>query len=343
MRPSHQPSTRLARRLLSDSELDREHLALLLEANALLSSSLSIERILDRLMDQVIEVLRAERGCVLMLEQGEWRFKTARAVDQTPVDETSFGISQSVIERVLQDGRALLTSDAQQDDRLRQQVSVGLHSLRSILCAPLSLQGEVRGVVYTDHRMEMGVFTGRQKELLVAIADQAGRALENAFLYEQLQQIHRISTEKARQELAETQAQLVESSKLAAVGQLAAGVAHEVNNPLGAIALNIGSLKKKASDPTSLRRLELMEGAVMRCQETIERLLRFSTPPRLQRRPVRLDHLLSETCQLLAPSLERAEILLNTQLAPVTIHADPDQLNQVFLNLMLNAQDALDG
>lgn len=325
--------------------LGKEHLELLLKVNSLLSSSLSIDVILELLMDQVVEVLKAERGFILLYdeEHGEWEFKTARAIDQETVRADSFGISRGVIDEVRQGGRAILTSDAQSDSRFRDQVSVGLHCLRSILCAPIMLGKEVRGVIYTDHRMETGLFSSAQKELLGAIADQAGRALENASLYQKLQRVHQESMEKARQELAETQAQLVQTSKLAAVGQLAAGLAHEVNNPLGAIALNVNALGKMIDDAVGRRRLELVRAAVARCQGIIQRLLRFSQPHPIERRTVELQKLLKETLQLLEPSLTAEKIELRLGLEPACVQGDPDQLSQVFMNLLLNARDALRG
>lgn len=325
--------------------LGKEHLELLLKVNSLLSSSLSIDEILELLMDQVVDVLKAERGFILLYdeERGDWDFKTARAIDQQTVHADSFGISRGVIDEVRQEGRAILTSDAQADSRFREQASVGLHCLRSILCAPILLGQQVKGVIYTDHRMETGLFSTAQKELLCAIADQAGRALENAMLYEKLQRVHQESMEKARKELAETHAQLVQTSKLAAVGQLAAGLAHEVNNPLGAIALNVGALSKKVDDAVGRKRLELVRLAVERCQGIIQRLLRFSQPHPMQRRTVKLHNMLKETLQLLEPSLTAQNIKLRLALDPVCIVGDADQLNQVFMNLILNARDALRG
>lgn len=325
--------------------LERDQLTLLLEAQKILGSSLSMEQVLETLIDQVIKVLGAERGFVVLRSSssGELEFKTARAIDKATVDSEGFQVSKGVIERVLDTGQAVLTSDARQDSRFRDQISVGLYSLRSILCAPITYAQKVQGAIYTDHPMEAGVFESAQKELLVAIAGQAGQALENAALYEQLQRVHETSMEKARQELAETQSQLMESSKLAAVGQLAAGLAHEVNNPLGAISLNLSALKRKLTDEGVRKRLDLMSGAVKRCSETIDRLLRFAHPSEAVLRPLELGQLITEVLELLRFQLREAGIKVRLELDDTLVMGEVTQLSQVFLNLFLNAEAALRG
>lgn len=333
------------RELGEDTEtFDREHLALLLRIGRILSSSLDIDRVLEALMDQVVAGIEAERGFIMLRgEDGGWKFRTARALDQQTVEGEDFTISRGIVLRVAEEGVPVLTSDAMQDARFHQQTSVGLYNLRSILCVPLSVQGRVQGVIYTDNRMEAGAFTAADRELLVAIAAQAAIALENAMLYEHLKEVHETSMDRARRELAQTQAQLIQTSKLAAVGQLAAGVAHEINNPLGAIALNLSGLKRALGDPALTRRLELMERALDRCRGIIERLLRFAHhAPAGAWDEVNLQEVLAESVGLLEPELKRLEIEVRVDCRPeLAVLGDAGELSQLVLNLLLNARDAL--
>ncbi len=324
--------------------LDREHLSLLLEVSELLSSSLDIEEILKTLMDQVINVIKAERGFILLRDdiESEWQFRTARAIDRESIDREEFKISRSLVERVAREGVSVLTSDALQDRRFRDQKSVSLYALKSILCVPLIIQGRILGVIYADNRMESSVFGTREKALLESIARQAAGALENARLYDTLRRIHEESMEKARKELAETQTQLFQSSKMAAVGQLAAGVAHEINNPLGAIALNISSIRKAISDERLQKRLEIVESATAKCKQIVQQLLRFSHPAFDALEKVDIQKLISSTLMLMEFHLRKENIELQLRVEePLSITGNMGELSQVITNILMNARDAL--
>ncbi len=130
---------------------------------------------------------------------------------------------------------------------------------------------------------------------------------------------------------------------MAALGQLAAGVAHEVNNPLGVLALNLSAFDGQVDDPRLKKRVELMRTAVKRGRQTIERLLNFAHPARATRREFPLHELLAETLELVRRQMELLEIELVSRLEPVWLDGDAAQLSQVFLNLLFNARDSLAG
>src|SRR5512145_674418 len=90
---------------------------------------------------------------------GEPTFPVARGMDQRTIDHPSFQVSRGVIERVAAEGRPLLSSDAQQDDRFSMRQSVFTLGLRSILCAPLVVRDHAIGVIYVDSRLRAGIFT----------------------------------------------------------------------------------------------------------------------------------------------------------------------------------------
>ncbi len=179
------------------SDLDNpavDRLALLYRVSQSFNSSLDLDLVLSRVMDQVVELTRAERGFVMLLEEnGEPIFRVARGMDQQTIQHPEFEISRGVVERVTREGEALLTSNAQTDERFRLRVSVQALGLRSILCAPLKVQGRITGVIYVDNRLQAGLFTPDDLELLSAIAHSAAIAIENARLY-------RLAVEKGRME-----------------------------------------------------------------------------------------------------------------------------------------------
>lgn len=324
--------------------LEKEHLELLLRASRMLGSSLDLQQVLDTLMDQAVEVLGAERGLILLREgnSGQWIPRCARSLDVETIVGEGFRFSRGVVDEVMRTGSPVVTSDALEDERFRESASVNLFSLRSVLCVPLKGGAQQLGVIYLDNRLTSGAFGEQEQSLLEAIAGQAAIAMENAMLYAQLRQVHETSMERARQELAQTQAQLFQSSKMAAIGQLAAGVAHEINNPLGAISLNISTLSKATSDADALRRLGVVSQATERCRSIVLRLLTFARPQEALEEVVDLSESLATTLELVAGELHRFSIRVDSQLQKGSyILGDPTELSQVFLNFIINARDAM--
>ena len=161
------------------------HLALLYRISQTLNSSLDLDEVLNHVVDEVIAATHAERGfLVLRAADNNLVFRAARELDQQRIAAPEFQISRGIVERVAREGRPILTSDAQDDIRLNLRQSVMALGLRSILCVPLQLKGRVTGVIYVDNRLQAGIFTQADLDLLDAIASNAAIAVENARLYQ---------------------------------------------------------------------------------------------------------------------------------------------------------------
>ena len=171
-----------------------DRLALLYRLSQTFNSTLDLDEVLNRVMDEVIAATRAERGFVMLREpNGRLTFRVARGLDQKTIEAPQFQISRTLVERVAYEGQPVLTSDAQQDARFSMRQSVISMWLRSILCVPLLTKDQVTGVVYVDNRHQVGIFTQADLDLLVAIAASAAMAIENARLYQ-------VAVEKGRLE-----------------------------------------------------------------------------------------------------------------------------------------------
>ncbi len=170
-----------------------DRLTLLSRISRTINSSLDLDEVLNRVIDEVIAATRAERG-FLMLRDGEnLVFRAARGLDRQTIDEPEFQVSRGVVERVAREGRPLLTSNAQSDAWLGGRASVMGLGLRSILCVPLQLKASTLGVIYVDNRLQAGIFTESDLELLATIASSAAIAIDNARLYQ-------VAVEKGRLE-----------------------------------------------------------------------------------------------------------------------------------------------
>lgn len=165
-----------------------DRLALLYRLSQTFNSSLDLDEVLNRVMDEVVAATRAERGFVMLRQaDGSLLFCVARGMDQETIDDPQFQVSRSVVEQVAREGQPVQTSDAQLDDRFSSRTSVQGLRLRSILCVPLKHKDQVSGVVYVDNRLQVDVFTPADLELLTAIASSAAIAIENARLFDQVQ------------------------------------------------------------------------------------------------------------------------------------------------------------
>jgi GAF domain-containing protein len=167
-----------------------------------------LDEVLNKVMDEVITATRAERGFVMLYDAGEQlAFQVARGLDQRTIEDPRFQVSRSIIEKVAREGKPILTSDAQSDNRFSMRESVVILGLRSILCVPLKSKEAVLGIVYVDNRLQACIFTQADLELLTAIAASASAAIENARLYQ-------VAVEKGRMERELQMARRVQTSLL---------------------------------------------------------------------------------------------------------------------------------
>lgn len=149
------------------------------------NSTLELDEVLRIVMDTIIRLVRAERGFLMLRnEGGEFITRIARNWEQEPLDPSEFAVSHSVITRVVQEGQPVLTTNAQEDPRFGGQESIIIYNLRSILCVPLQVKGELTGVIYVDNRVHAGIFTEAERDLMVTFANHAAVALENARLFD---------------------------------------------------------------------------------------------------------------------------------------------------------------
>ncbi|MGD8986138.1 MAG: ATP-binding protein [Desulfobacteraceae bacterium] len=157
---------------------------------------------------------------------------------------------------------------------------------------------------------------------------------------------HISSLETANKELQQAQNEIIRSEKLASVGRLAAGIAHEIGNPIGIILGYFDLIRKgEISDKEKEDFLDRIESEITRINRIIGQLLDFSRPSSGTQEETRIHDMIQTTVDMLRPqpTVEGVQIDLVLEASSDTIFADPDQLQQVFLNILMNAADALTG
>ncbi len=179
------------------------------------------------------------------------------------------------------------------------------------------------------------------EELATSFNEMAGRIQEEVLKREE----HLSALEKANCELREAQREMVRVEKMASVGKLAAGIAHEIGNPLAAVLGYTSILQKENDDPESAQYLEHIEKETIRIQKIIGGLLDFSRPKEFHIEDLAMGLLLKETLDLvtLQPIFRGVQLELSIQEGNLEVKGDRHQLQQVLVNILLNAAQAMEG
>jgi signal transduction histidine kinase len=195
----------------------------------------------------------------------------------------------------------------------------GLAAMGIDLVVPLATRGHLEGMLaFVGPRA--GVFGYGVLHALADAAPQLALTLKNASLL----------AERAQRE------------RLAALGQLAAVIVHEVKNPLGIIKVSAGALRQRASDSAASTLCACIEDEVDRMDATARRLLELARPPEPALRPTDLGALIAETLERLEPDFSAAGIEVRRELSPAPrVHADAEWMRRALLNLLLNARAAM--
>ena len=182
------PAVQSFQQEITDLERRSSELETLYEIARMLNSTLEFDRVLRLVMDEVISVVNADRGFLVLLDaSGQWRFEIARDKETRSIDHKAFDfqISRKTVERVMRTLQPIVTSDDAQVE-LKEQESVLMHGIRSIMCAPLIVRDKCIGAVYVDSRIVANLFLPKHGDLLMAFCRQAAIAIDNARLFADL-------------------------------------------------------------------------------------------------------------------------------------------------------------
>jgi PAS domain S-box-containing protein len=323
------------------------------------NSSLDLDQVLVSVLEEVRSLLDASACSAWLIDR-----QTDELVCRQAVGSASHAVrgwrlqpGQGIAGWVARNGQSLIVADARTDERhfggVAAQTGV---ELRSILALPLRTKQGVLGVLQLLH-VEAGRFGERDMELLELLAASAATAIENARLYQDLQDQMLV--------LREAQARLVQSTKMTALGRLAASIAHEINNPLqsiqNALLLLSEELEGGARPEEVNYCLGIAEDEISRIATIVRRMRDFYwpgyrqqpglppsiddfyrvTPEELQTIDIRA--ILDNVLQLANKQLQNHNIRVERNWAEhlPLVQANPDYLKQVFLNLTLNATDTM--
>ncbi|MEH2236075.1 trifunctional serine/threonine-protein kinase/ATP-binding protein/sensor histidine kinase [Nostoc sp.] len=366
-------------------------LASVLKASQALSSEIHLEKLLFILMQVVMENTGAKKCALILLKDNIWvieamsttgyayaTFQEVPTILQSIPIEFSPDIPLTPINYVKHTLETLVIDDATGDNSLASDSYIIREQPKSLLCAPILHQGKLIGILYLENNLIAGVFTHDRLQVINLLCSQAAISLENASLYQRSQENAK-QLEHSLTDLQQMQLQLVQSEKMSALGNLVAGVAHEINNPVGFIAGNIQPAVNLVGDLFHLIDLyqEKFPNPGVEIEEEIAAIdleyLREDLPKLISSMKLGVDRIRSISNSLrtfsradtehkvtfnIHEGIDSAILILKHRLKASELHPDiqvvkeyadislvkcfPGQLNQVFMNLLANAIDALE-
>ncbi|MCU0547039.1 MAG: trifunctional serine/threonine-protein kinase/ATP-binding protein/sensor histidine kinase [Oscillatoriaceae cyanobacterium Prado104] len=235
------------------------------KASQTLAGEIVLDKLLDKLMKIVIENAGAQRGFLILEKSGSWvieasgssiaddRLFSMKSIPLDFVEETREVtlLSVAIVNYVARTQQNVVLNDATREGQFTRAPYIIATQPKSILCTPLIHQGKLSGILYLENNLTTNAFTPDRLEVLQLLSSQIAISIENAQLYANLQEFNHNLEQLVQQrtsELSETlddlksaQNKLVESEKMASLGGLVAGVAHEINTPIG-IGITAASL-----------------------------------------------------------------------------------------------------
>jgi nitrogen-specific signal transduction histidine kinase len=300
-----------ALRNLDDPELQR--LSLLSGVSRLLNSKLGYTESLTRVIEVMKESVGAERG-LLLLDRGGSRPCVEVAIGPEALSQRGLAYSETLVREVLEKGRPVLSLDVRKDQTLGTVASLKILGTVCVLCVPLRSGTRNFGLIYLDSSVAKGIFTESDLMLTTIIADLSAAAIERSHYFNQV----------------------VQSEKMAALGTLVAGLAHELLSPLGAIKTLGECWKSEETEPDDP---DLMLEQAERCVAMVKDLLVLSRGGNVAFGPVNLYDVLRTVESLVSPDLKTKGLKLTLDCPDdlPDIMGNEKQLVQVFLNLAVNA------
>lgn len=326
-----------------------------IKAAQALSEEVVMERLIETLMTNILVHARAHYGLLLLMRDDKPVIEASGRVVGTQVDVTLRAaapneqlIPLAVLNSVVRTRQALVLADAAADAWSLRTRRDGTAPLRSVLCLPLLRGGTLVGAIYLENNLAAGVFDEARVAQLELMSPQVAIALETARLYQQVidEGTRRLTAEVS---LRTARAELVKSSHLTLLANLSASIAHEVNQPLASIVTSADASLRWLNRPRpdtaeveaglqSIRQEGLRAANIIRALRTLAK----QAPSHLL--PLQVDDVVRDVLAMVRVDIDERGVTLSSHLAAASwVDADRIQLQQVILNLLTNALDAMDG
>ncbi|MFQ5771099.1 MAG: GAF domain-containing protein, partial [bacterium] len=350
----------------------------LYEVSRKINSQLNYKLLLEQIMDLAIGLLHAEKGLILFRNEDseELTVQVARWMDKRTIQDV-VALSRSIIKKVESEGKPVLLQRVPEAPAGDSSKSLVRYKIKSVVCVPLRARNQLIGTIYLDTTKSEHFFKEEDLVFLEAFANLAGIAIENARSYREIENLnenleklvekrtHELEIKhkelnQAYQDLKNTQLQLIRSEKMASLGLLVAGIAHEINTPMGSITSNTDTFKSgfaklrqklissRKSTADIVKTLTIFEDlskvnkiACERITSIVKTLRNFARLDEEEYKTVDLHEGIESTLSLIGHlSRDRVTFVKDYGKLPM-LRCYANQLNQVFMNILVNACQAI--
>jgi len=334
------PAEKLTRLTEANRQLKRKifDLYTIFEISRNFSSVLNYQTLLDSFVLTCVAQVSASKGAIYLKQDARSdRFSLAKSKGggAFPPKEATFPSDSKIADYLARLNRPVPTSELLAGFS-REPEAEALRSFDPGLVVPLIYQSRLIGLVLIGEKIGAKEFGLDDIEFLSILGNQISVAIENARLYE--------SERAATQQLLAAQQQLVHTERLAALGEMSARVAHEVNNPLGIIKNYLLLVQRTARGNVETGNyLEIISQEIDRIARIVRELLDFHRPEKTALRPMKLGKVIDDVLVLMDRQFEKFGIMVVREFADdlPLVMGSPENMKQVALNIVLNAADAM--
>ncbi len=322
----------------SQGELDT-----ILRFGSLINSSLNIEDVLNHAMKWAEEFMDAEASSVYELnrERNEIFIRLARGEKREPVRGIRLKVGEGIAGWVVKTGRPVVSQDVSKDKRFSDKYDkkTGFKT-SSMICVPLIAKDEPIGALQVINKKSKKPFTQADFKLLTGMAQQIAVAMENAKLYQRLEEDFALTT----QELKITQEKLIRSERLMAMGHLVQGVAHEIRNPIMTIGGFAQRLKKELEEGHSLQNyVDAILQEAIRLEKLVKQVREFMNVQSATLTMDKIPPVVDEVIKIFQPLAKRQEVQVVKEIDGKTplINMDSAQMVTALSNIVENALESM--
>jgi signal transduction histidine kinase len=318
--------------------------AIVYQITKALSTAAQVDELLRKALDFILTVISASRGYMILRDPETGELVSAASTAQANEEEHTLKVSQTIIEWVIKERSAVISSDATTDQRFEDKKSIVLYDIRSVLCAPMMYGSRVVGVIQLDSVGVGSGFTEDDLDLITVIAPVLGVAIENTRLIE-AQEKTIAELREAHNKLVSAQERLVAKERMALVGRITSGLAHEIRNLMSPFMLVDLLQEEYPEDENIGEYASLMIEAYGRIGSLVEeiRLLARGEQSQLQL----ASHSINETLESVVRFVRCDQ---EVRIHPITIDCEPvspfvfdeNRIKQVLINLIRNAVQSMD-
>ena len=290
-----------------------------------------IEQIGHNFLGKIKEFIPVEKLFLVIFDQESSKFKVSNSIgfEKDKINNIFF-LSTDPLAKWLKVNKTHLYIPEQPGviRFLTKKEKENLDKLNLELCFPLVSMNRLIGIIFVGPKAENKKFTKQELAIISTLTPQAGIALENAILYkEQRERFRRMSR----------------ADKLATIGELAAGAAHEIRNPLTAIQSSLQYLSTKIQAEKEKKLLTKALEETGRINEILSALLSFSIPSEIKKEKNNIIEILEDSLDLISIQAKKYKIKITRDYptTPIFFNGDKAQLKQLFLNILLNSAQAM--